>query len=136
MAGVNKVILVGNLGNDPQMKYTANGNAVTSFRLAVGRVYSGADGERKEDTEWFSVVCWNKLAETVSQYLAKGRKAYVEGRLQTHSWEAADGSTKYRTEVVAQTVVFLDKAETREPAGAEQADAPAASPPPPEEAPA
>ena len=111
MAGLNKVMLIGNLGTDPEMRYTANGAAVTSFRMAVSRSYSGQDGERKEETEWFSVVCWNKLAETVSQYLQKGRKAYVEGRLQTRSWEGQDGQTRYRTEVIASTVQFLDRAQ-------------------------
>ena len=111
MAGLNKVMLIGNLGTDPEMRYTANGNAVTSFRMAVGRTYTGSDGERKEETEWFSVVCWNKLAETVSQFLQKGRRAYVEGRLQTRSWEGQDGQTRYRTEVVANTVLFLDRAQ-------------------------
>ncbi len=111
MAGLNKVMLIGNLGTDPEMRYTANGNAVTSFRMAVSRTYTGQDGERKEETEWFSVVCWNKLAETVSQFLQKGRKAYVEGRLQTRSWEGQDGQTRYKTEVIASTVQFLDRAQ-------------------------
>ena len=111
MAGLNKVMLIGNLGTDPEMRYTANGNAVTTFRMAVSRTYTGSDGERKEETEWFSVVAWNKLAETVSQYLQKGRSAYVEGRLQTRSWEGQDGQTRYRTEVVASTIQFLDRAQ-------------------------
>lgn len=111
MAGLNKVMLIGNLGTDPEMRYTANGNAVTSFRLAVGRTFTGSDGERRDETEWFTVVCWNKLAETVSQFLQKGRRAYVEGRLQTRSWEGQDGQTRYRTEVIANTVLFLDKAQ-------------------------
>ncbi len=111
MAGLNKVMLIGNLGTDPEMRYTANGNAVTTFRMAVGRTYTGSDGERKEETEWFSVVAWNKLAETVSQYLQKGRQAFVEGRLQTRNWEGQDGVKRYKTEVVATTVQFLDRAE-------------------------
>lgn len=111
MAGLNKVMIIGNLGTDPEMRYTANGNAVTSFRVACSRNYSGPDGERKEETEWFSVVTWNKLAETCSQYLQKGRRAYVEGRLQTRSWEGQDGQRKYKTEVIANTVLFLDRAQ-------------------------
>jgi single-strand DNA-binding protein len=111
MAGLNKVMLIGNVGTDPEMRYTANGNAVTTFRLACNRNYSGPDGERKEETEWFSVVTWNKLAETVSQFLQKGRRAYVEGRLQTRSWEGPDGQKRYRTEVIANTVLFLDRAQ-------------------------
>ena len=110
MAGLNKVMIIGNVGTDPEMRYTANGNAVTSFRIASSRNYSGPDGERKEETEWFSVVAWNKLAETCSQFLQKGRKAYVEGRLHTRSWEGQDGQKRYRTEVVANTVLFLDAA--------------------------
>ncbi len=111
MAGLNKVMLIGNLGTDPEMRYTANGNAVTTFRIACSRNYQGPDGERKEETEWFTVVTWNKLAETVSQYLQKGRRAYVEGRMQTRSWEGQDGQRQYRTEVIANTVQFLDRAQ-------------------------
>ena len=127
MAGLNKVMLIGNLGTDPEMRYTANGSAVTSFRLACSRSYNAPDGERKEETEWFTVVSWNKLAETVSQFLQKGRRAYVEGRLQTRSWEGQDGQTRYRTEVIANTVLFLDK-----PQGAPMPDDPNAAPVPEE----
>lgn len=111
MAGLNKVMIIGNVGTDPEMRYTANGNAVTSFRVACNRNYPGPDGERREDTEWFTVVTWNKLAETCSQFLQKGRRVYVEGRLQTRSWEGPDGQRRYRTEVVASTVLFLDRAQ-------------------------
>jgi len=111
MAGLNKVMLIGNVGTDPEMRYTANGNAVATFRIACNRNYSGPDGERKEETEWFSVVTWNKLAETCSQFLQKGRRAYVEGRLQTRSWDGPDGQRRYRTEVIANTVLFLDRAQ-------------------------
>ncbi|MGB2695136.1 MAG: single-stranded DNA-binding protein [Dehalococcoidia bacterium] len=111
MAGLNKVMIIGNLGADPEMRYTANGNAVATFSMAVNRSYSGPDGERKEETEWFNVVTWNKLAETCSQYLQKGRRAYVEGRLQTRSWEGQDGQKRYRTEIIANTVLFLDRAQ-------------------------
>jgi single-strand DNA-binding protein len=111
MAGLNKVMLIGNVGTDPEMRYTANGNAVTTFRLACNRNFSGPDGERREETEWFTVVTWNKLAETVSQFLQKGRRAYVEGRLQTRSWEGQDGQRRFRTEVIANTVLFLDRAQ-------------------------
>lgn len=109
MAGLNKVMLIGNLGADPEMRYTANGNAVTTFNLAVNRNWTGPDGERKEETEWFTVVSWDKLAETVSQFLQKGRRAYVEGRMKTRSWEGQDGQKRYKTEVVANTVLFLDR---------------------------
>lgn len=109
MAGLNKVMLIGNVGKDPEMRYTANGNAVTSFSLAVSRSYS-KEGERREETEWFDIVTWNKLAEVCSQFLQKGRQTYVEGRLQTRSWDGQDGVKRYKTEVVAETVLFLGKA--------------------------
>jgi single-strand DNA-binding protein len=107
MAGLNKVMLIGNVGKDPEMRYTANGNAVTSFSIAVNRNFQGSDGERREETDWFDIVTWNKLAEICSQYLQKGSQAYVEGRLHTRSWEGQDGQKRYKTEVVAQTVLFL-----------------------------
>jgi len=109
MPGLNKVMIIGNLGQDPEMRFTANGSAVTNFRVAVSRHYQGADGERREETEWFSVVAWNKLAEQCNQYLQKGRKVYVEGRLQTRSWDGQDGQKRYRTEVIATEVQFLDR---------------------------
>jgi len=109
MAGLNKVMIIGNLGADPEMRYTADGTALTSFRVASSRNYSGPDGERKEETEWFSVVTWRKLAEQCSQFLQKGRKVYVEGRLQTRSWDTPEGQRKYRTEVIADRVLFLDR---------------------------
>ena len=109
MAGLNKVMIIGNLGADPEMRYTADGTALTNFRVASGRTYSGRDGERKEETEWFSVVTWQKLAEQCSQFLQKGRKVYVEGRLQTRSWDTPEGERKYRTEVIAERVLFLDR---------------------------
>jgi single-strand DNA-binding protein len=107
MAGLNKVQLIGNVGKDPEMRYTANGAAVTTFSLAVNRNFQGNDGERREETEWFDIVTWNKLAENCSQFLQKGRQAYVEGRLHTRSWDGQDGQKHYRTEVVAHTVLFL-----------------------------
>ncbi|HZU76937.1 MAG TPA: single-stranded DNA-binding protein [Dehalococcoidia bacterium] len=110
MAGLNKVMIIGNLGKDPEMRFTANGSAVTNFSVAVSRQYQGADGERREETEWFNVVAWNKLAEQCNQFLQKGRRVYVEGRLQTRSWDGQDGQKRYRTEVVASEVQFLDRA--------------------------
>ena len=109
MAGLNKVMIIGNLGADPEMRYTADGKALTSFRVAASRNYSGPEGERREETEWFSVVTWQKLAEQCSQFLQKGRRVYVEGRLQTRSWET-DGQKRFRTEVIAERVLFLDRA--------------------------
>ena len=107
MASLNKVMIIGNLGADPEMRYTANGAAVTTFNVATNESWTDQAGERKERTEWFSVVTWNRLAETCAQYLVKGRQVYVEGRLQTRSWDAQDGQKRYRTEVIADTVRFL-----------------------------
>ncbi len=118
MAGLNKVMIIGNLGADPEMRYTADGAAVTNFRIAASRNYTGADGERKEETEWFRIVAFRKLAELCNQYLQKGRRVYVEGRLQTRSWEGQDGQKRYTTEVIAQDVQFLDS----KPGGAPRAE--------------
>ena len=93
MVGLNKMMVIGNLGTDPEMRYTPSGNPVTSFRIATTRTYTSSDGERQQDTEWFTVVAWNQLAELCNQYLSKGRRAYVDGRLHTNSWEGPDGQT-------------------------------------------
>jgi single-strand DNA-binding protein len=106
--GLNRVEIIGNLGGDPEMRYTANGTAVTTFRVAVGRTYT-VDGERREETEWFRVVAWNKLAELVQAHLTKGRKVYVEGRQSTRSWDGPDGQKRYMTELIANQVLFLDR---------------------------
>ena len=108
MAGsLNKVMIIGNLGRDPEMRYTPSGTPVTSFSVACSRSRATPDGERKEETEWFNVVAWNKLAETCSQYLTKGQKVYVEGRLQTRSWEGNDGQKHSRVEVIANQLIML-----------------------------
>jgi single-strand DNA-binding protein len=107
MAGLNKVMLIGNVGRDPEMRYTANGKAVATFSVASNRTYTDPSGERHEETDWFNIVAWEKLAEQCSQFLQKGRQVYVEGRLQTRSWEGQDGQKHFRTEVVAQSVLFL-----------------------------
>ena len=107
MAGLNKVMIIGYLGKDPEMRYTPSGSAVTSFTVGVSRQWTGQNGPQKE-TDWFDVVTWNKQAEIANQWLTKGRLVYVEGRLHTRSWEGQDGQKRYRTEVVAQTVSFLD----------------------------
>lgn len=114
MAGLNKVMIIGNVGTDPEMRFTPNGNPVTSFRIATGRTYTTPEGERRQETEWFDVVTWNKLAEQCNQFLTKGRMAYVEGRLRTRSWEGQDGQKRLRIEIIASRVVFLD----RRPSGA------------------
>ncbi|MFH1486581.1 MAG: single-stranded DNA-binding protein [Chloroflexota bacterium] len=110
MVGLNKVMIIGNLGTDPEMRYTPTGNPVTTFRIATSRNYVASSGERRQETEWFNVITWNKLAETCNQFLSKGRRAYVEGRLQTRTWEGPDGQKRYRVEIVANTVLFLDQA--------------------------
>ena len=112
MVGLNKMTVIGNLGTDPEMRYTPNGNPVTSFRIASTRTYTSSDGERQQDTEWFTVVAWNQLAELCNQYLSKGRRAYVDGRLHSNSWEGPDGQTRFRNEIVADRVLFLDRQPT------------------------
>ena len=105
----NKMIAIGNVGRDPEMRYTPNGNAVTSFSVATGRTYTTRDGERREETEWFTVTAWNRLAETCNQYVVKGMRVYVEGRLKSDSWVGNDGQTRFRNEIVANEVKFLNR---------------------------
>ncbi|MDR0358847.1 MAG: single-stranded DNA-binding protein [bacterium] len=109
---LNKVMLIGRLTRDPEMRYTPSGQPVTSFGLATNRYASGPDGDRREFTDFHNIVCWNigrrNLAEIVAQYTRKGAQVYVEGRLSTRSWEAQDGQKRSRTEVVANDVQFLD----------------------------
>jgi len=109
MASLNKVMIIGNLGSEPEMRFTPNGNPVTSFRVATNRVYSTPEGERREETEWFTVVAWGKLAEQCNQFLTKGRLVYAEGRLRTRVWESQDGQKHYRPEIIANRVTFLDR---------------------------
>ncbi len=120
---LNKVMIIGNLGADPEMRYTANGSAVTEFRVASNRRYTTRDGEARDETEWFRVVTWNRLAEICNQYLSKGRQVYVEGRLRTRSWEGQDGVTRYTTEVIAEEVKFLGGRGDAAPFGREGAPA-------------
>lgn len=121
MANLNKVMIIGNVGADPEMRFTPNGNPVTTFRIATSRIFSGSDGERKQETEWFTVVTWNKLAESCNQFLTKGRRAYVEGRLRTRAWEGQDGQKRSRVEIVADRVLFLDRQATAMLGGEEKA---------------
>ena len=109
MASLNKVMIIGNLGSEPEMRFTPNGNPVTSFRVATNRVYTTAEGERREETEWFTVVAWDRLAEQCNQLLTKGRLVYAEGRLHTRTWETQDGQKRSRSEIVANRVIFLDR---------------------------
>ncbi len=104
---VNKVILVGRLGQNPEVKYTPAGAPVANFSVATSESWTDKSGQKQEKTEWHRIVVWGKLAELCGQYLSKGRQAYIEGRLQTRQWQDKDGQTKYTTEVLAQTVQFL-----------------------------
>ena len=104
---VNKVILLGRLGQDPELKYTPGGAAVCNFSLATTEAWTDKQGQKQEKTEWHRIVVWGKLAELCNQYLAKGRQAFLEGRLQTRSWDDKDGNKKYTTEIMASTVQFI-----------------------------
>ncbi len=108
MAGVNKAILVGNLGRDPEMRHTPNGQAVVNFTLATSESWTDkSSGEKQERTEWHRIVAWGRTAEMCNQYLSKGRTVYVEGRIQTREWEDKDGNKRYTTEINASNVNFI-----------------------------
>ncbi len=113
MASVNKVILIGNLGRDPEVRYTPNGSAVCNLRLATTRNWKNRDsGEKMEETEWHSVVLYDRQAEIAGEYLKKGRPVYIEGRLKTRKWQDKDGNDRYTTEIVAETMQLLGGRET------------------------
>lgn len=104
----NKVFLIGNLGRDPEVRTTPSGQPVASFSIATNRKWKGRDGERKEETEWHNIVCWARLAEIAGQYLTKGRRIFVEGRIQTRSWDdQASGEKKYKTEIICENFQML-----------------------------
>jgi single-strand DNA-binding protein len=105
--GLNKVMVIGHLGRDPEMRYTPSGRPVTSFSVVTTRAWTSAEGERHEESEWFNVVAWGNLAEICNQYLTKGQQVYVEGRLQTRGWEDEQGKKHYRTELVASEMIVL-----------------------------
>jgi len=107
MAGVNKVILVGNLGKDPEIRHMENGRAVVNFPIATSETYKTRDGERVTKTEWHNVVLWTPLAEIAEKYLAKGRQVYIEGKLTTRTWDDKDGNKRYTTEVVGREMTLL-----------------------------
>jgi single-strand DNA-binding protein len=109
MVSLNKIMLIGNVGTDPEMRFTANGNPVTSFRVATSRSYTTSEGERRQETEWFTIVAWKKQAESCNQFLTKGQRVYVEGSLRTRSWEGRDGQKRVTAEVIANRVLFLDR---------------------------
>ncbi len=107
MAGINKVIVVGNLGKDPELRHTPQGQAVANFSVATSESWNDKSGQKQERTEWHRIVVWGKLGELCAKYLSKGRQVYVEGKLQTRSWDDKDGQKRYTTEIVASTVQFL-----------------------------
>ena len=106
--GLNKVLLIGNLGQDPELRYTSNGTPVCNMRLATTERFKDSNGELVERTEWHTVVAWTRLAEICSEYLSKGSQVYFEGQLQTRSWEDRDGNTRYTTEIRAREMCMLD----------------------------
>ena len=107
--GVNKVLLIGHVGKDPEVKYTPGGKAIATFSLATNEVYKGKDGNQQERTEWHRIVTWDRRAEIMGEYLKKGQLVYLEGRLQTRSWDDKDGVKRYTTEIVATDVQFLGR---------------------------
>ena len=122
---LNKVMMTGRLGADPEMRYTPQGSAVTQFNVASGRTWKSADGQQHEDTEWFKVVAWDKLGEICNQYLQKGTRVYVEGRLQTRKWQDKEGRDRYTTEVIANDMIILSSKQENAGNGAPEYDAPA-----------
>ena len=119
MRGLNCVHIMGNLGADPEMRYTPTGRAVTNIRVAVSRKWRDSEGQPQEKTEWFRVVLWGRQAETANQYLQKGSPVYVQGRLETHSYEGNDGQTRYMTELIARNLIMLPRGNGRR-AGTEE----------------
>jgi single-strand DNA-binding protein len=137
MASVNKAILIGNLGKDPELRYTPSGQAVASFSIATTEKWKDKDGQLQERTDWHNIVVWGRQAEIANEYLKKGRPVYIEGRIQTRSYDDKDGNRRYITEIVARRMQFLDQrgaqereipspqeAETPDSAGGEEDDLP------------
>src|SRR3989337_1650436 len=136
MAGVNKVILVGNLGKDPELRYAPSGMAIANFNIATTETWKDKSGAKQEKTEWHKIVAFNKLAEICGEYLNKGKQVYIEGRIQTRQWEDKDGNKRYTPEIVAQTMHFLGppggKGASPQSAGGAQEEAPPMENPPAE----
>lgn len=107
MASINKCLIMGNLGKDPEVRHTASGTAVASFSLATSEKYKDKSGEWQESTTWHNIVLWGKLAEIAGAYLAKGKTCYIEGRLQTRKWQDKDGNDRYTTEIVGERMQFI-----------------------------
>ena len=130
MASLNKVLLIGHLGRDPELRYTPGGSAVANFTLATNEVWMDKSGEKQERTEWHRIVAWGKQAEIVGQYLQKGRQVYVEGSLSTREWNDRDGNKRQTTEVKALRVLMLGRAEGRAEGAASGRSAPGSEPMP------
>jgi len=121
--GLNKVMVIGHLGRDPEMRFTPSGRPVTSFSMATSRSWKTSDGERRTETEWFNVVAWGSLAEICNQYLKKGQQVYIEGRLQNRRWEDDDGNKRNTTEIVAREMIMLgERRDQKEEDSVEEAD--------------
>lgn len=113
--GLNKVMIIGNLGRDPEMRYTPSGRPVTTFSVASSRSWNTSNGERRAETEWFNIIAWGSLAEICKQYLTKGQQVYVEGRLQTRQWDDSEGNKRTSIEIVANEMIILgDRRESQE----------------------
>ncbi len=118
MSGINKVILIGRLGQDPEVRYTPDGTAVANFSIATSEEWKDKNsGEKKERTEWHKIVAWRRLGEICGEYLSKGRQVYIEGRIQTRSWDDKDGNKRYTTEIIATDVQFLGGRDSNNGAG-------------------
>ena len=131
--GLNKVMIIGHLGKDPEMRYTPSGRPVTTFTVAVSRSWNSADGERHAETEWFNVVAWGNLAEICKQYLSKGQQVYVEGRLQTRRWDDKEGQKHTSVEIVANEMMMLGDRRDANHAGEDQSLATEGEPSAPED---
>lgn len=130
MASVNKVILIGNLGADPELRFTPAGRALVNFRMATSRQWTSRDGERQEETEWHRLVAWDKLAEICGKYLKKGMPVYVEGRIQTRSWEDQSGTKRYATEIVASDMRMLSSRHDSDSSGSGSSSTSSSTAPP------
>ena len=126
--GLNKIMIIGNLGRDPEMRYTPSGRPVTTFSVATSRTWNTSDGEKRVETEWFNVVAWSSLAEICKQYLTKGQQVYIEGRLQTRHWDDPEGNKHTSVEIVANEMIILgdrrEAGETAEPETVEEDEFP------------
>jgi single-strand DNA-binding protein len=120
--GLNKVMIIGNLGRDTEMRYTPSGRPVTTFSVATTRSWNTSDGERRKETEWFNVVAWGSLAEICNQYLTKGQQVYIEGRLQTRRWEDSEGQKHSSTEIIANEMIMLGDRREGKPGDQDEAN--------------